>query len=425
MANDQDPYLDELSRATKGGGAAVAEPEESDAYLRELSAATKPPAAPKEDLTEAARVLKTPLPTVSDQASRLGELPLELPTSPLQPHAVRGQFGQPIPPLPVEQQIESEKFKEQQAQQQQEEEQRRQEALGPVGRVAVAGEKGLQEALGKVPTTKTGPSMVDMIRQFAPALAQPILPLGAAISPEEKGSAASFERGVLKGVGELTSPENLALAGSMEAIPASFATSAAGKVILGAGFTVPMAVGLMKQIPEMRDAIVHENWDQVAQLAGQAIPQIAFTAEGLRNIYEGITAGVGITKQFVRAREEFARRQAEATTKLPETTEKPPAEEPAAPPEPEPEPEEPAPPEPEAPAPEEPAEAPAAKPARKPRKTAPEPEELPTEAPPAEPAKPPEKPLPSVEELEDAFYSKGTPAAEAHQLGPRASTRAD
>ena len=99
------------------------------------------------------------------------------------------------------------------------------------------------------------------------------------------------------------------------------------------------------------------------------MPNIAFTAMGLKNVLEGFAEGVGITKRFIAARSEYAARQAaaearaaEARPKLAETAEEPPTEAPAAPPEPEPEPEAPATPEPEAAAPEEAPEAPAPKP---------------------------------------------------------------
>src|SRR5579864_8193825 len=299
MANgSRDPVLDEISRLGRGGGTAVAEPEE-DPVLSEIEQLGKPPKQPKEDLTEAERLTRTPSgPSLSQRADRLGTLPLELPPSPVQPHLVRGQFDQPIPPLPVEQQLESERFREMQAGGPEKQEgQDLQERLGPGGRVVAAGATGLAEAVDRVgPPSKTAPLLPGVIQQFQPVLQQPLAPLEAMVPPSEKGPAASFERGLLKGVGELTTPTNIALAGGMEALPAEFATSAAGKVLLGTGFTVPMAVGLIRDVPEMRDAIVHEDWNKAAQIAGQMIPTAVFTAEGVRNVYEGIAAGVNITK---------------------------------------------------------------------------------------------------------------------------------
>jgi N12 class adenine-specific DNA methylase len=434
MANGNgDPVLDEIGKLG-GGGVAVAEPE--DPVLSEISKLGKPPAAPKEDLTEAARVLKTPLPSLSDQASRLGELPLELPPSSLQPHAVRGQFGQPIPPLPVEEKLESERYKETTdkgiGEPEKEQEQSREDAMGALGRIGKASEESVLEGAKQVAQMRNKPTpdtIMDAMKTAAPMVQTPHLALDAAIPSDATGVQANLERGLLKGVGELTTPENLALAGGMEALPATFATSAAGKVILGTGFTVPMAVQLAQTYPEVREAIAHENWDQVALLAGQAIPTAVFTAEGVRNIYEGITQGVNITKQFMRARDEFSRRQAEATTKLPETTEKPPAEASAASPEPEPEPEAPAAPEKE--------EAPPEKPRKsKARKVAP-PEAPPEEktavalenaaqeiresTAPAEPVTPVEEPgLPMEPEREvmrqPPSTSRGTPTGEEAAL---------
>ena len=112
MPNGNDPAIDEYRRLAGGAsaGAAVAEPEEEDPAIAEFKRMATPP-KPPEDTAAMARVTKpfatipSPQGAPTAQASRLGELPLELPPSPLQPHAVRGQFGQPIPPLPIEQQL--------------------------------------------------------------------------------------------------------------------------------------------------------------------------------------------------------------------------------------------------------------------------------------------------------------------------------
>src|ERR1019366_8552203 len=102
MPNGNDALLDEINSLGKGGGTAVAEPED-DPLLSEISKLGKSTASekPKEDFS----AVKTPFATqptpggkLTDQANRLGELPMEPPPNPMAPHAVRGQFGQPIPP---------------------------------------------------------------------------------------------------------------------------------------------------------------------------------------------------------------------------------------------------------------------------------------------------------------------------------------
>jgi hypothetical protein len=152
-ADDIQQMLEAVRRASGGTTSitAVAEPEEEESspekpqpalsdMLKAIRVADLPK-PPKEDFSEAARMMAQPTPSLTDRAARVGQpmVPLEPPsTAPPPPHLVRGPFGRPIPPQPVEDELESQAYREREAAEQSEEEKQRMERLDPLSRIAVA-----------------------------------------------------------------------------------------------------------------------------------------------------------------------------------------------------------------------------------------------------------------------------------------------
>jgi N12 class adenine-specific DNA methylase len=397
MADDND--LQGWLRAIRsaghgGGGATVAEPEDEELSpsderqpsLSEMLSAIRNAKSAESEAEKAARAHVTPSTTAGptlDQAispetparvTRMGEgvgrsmIPFEPPTTaPPPPHLVRGPFGQPIPPEPVEEELEGEAYSEREAAEQSEEEKQRLERLDPLSRIVVASTTTPNTMLG--PQIPTGPPTFgqqveagvlhgatgmrpDLAARVARGTGERPLALEAAISPSATGIAPAIERGVLSGASGLLSPDNLALLASMEGmggvlgnlarqssglyeaaetaaeaedwarsgealakaekIAARAKPLAAIHAAINPYFTYQMAQGLYGDVKGLKKAIDQGDWQTAAELLGEAIPNGIFTAEGVRNIYAGVArVSAGIEARST-ARE--AARRSPATT---------------------------------------------------------------------------------------------------------------
>lgn len=239
------------------------------------------------------------------------------------PHMVRGMFGNAIPPAPVQEQIDRQDTQEFDAKQKQQDEALKDQNTDPLTRFVLKTTQNVQQAFtGSPETTKGAAPMPEGMLSPADAFKTFWQHPGTMRPALEEFVNDKIGKAALKSTSELLTPDNLMLMGSMETIPPGFTASAAGKVLLGGGFTAQMASGLIKQYPDFRDAIVHDDWEKAATIGAGALPTLLFTAEGLRNVFEGLAQGVGITKGYMNAWREFDRQNAaRASQETPKLTE--------------------------------------------------------------------------------------------------------
>lgn len=276
---DQEQSLDEMLKAVRAVGPSATE------------AATRAHVTPSE--TPGAGTLPPEFHSqLNQQAEDVGK-PLVPPLTPPggAPSLVRGPFGQPIPPVNVQQQLDAETQAEQQRAQVADQAREQQVIAGnesPEARFA--------GAMGQPPPTVPPGIVSDALArsvpgvggQGDPALAQTIQnirgqrpPLEAMVNPLETGLGAQFARGAATGASGLFTPDNIALAGGMEALPGP------AKAVLGQVFTYYMAKGLVQNAELAVKAAQQKDWGTLAKLAGEAIPESIFTVEGVRNVFEG------------------------------------------------------------------------------------------------------------------------------------------
>jgi N12 class adenine-specific DNA methylase len=297
MANGTDPILDEI-RGIGGSrsGTALAEPEEADPVLSEIRNIGKAQreATARAHVTPTTSGLTLDQPTTPSPTQRGAQvgapmIPMEPPGT-LPPHMVRGLFGQPTDP---EMGVPERELTDEQYQTQQETERQRQQEsgipLGPLDRIARAiAQHAAQPAQPPGMVAKAlAPGVPGQMGVAHPEIAQSLQALLGARVPLEAGGpqgpdvGSRFARGTLAATSSLFTPENAALLASMEGLPA------AGRAILGALFTPQFFLGTLDNATQIVDAFKKKDWGTAAEALGNAVPTIAFTAEGLQNIVEG------------------------------------------------------------------------------------------------------------------------------------------
>lgn len=230
------------------------------------------------------------------------------------PDVVPGAFGQPEFSDAIQKEID-EKNAQASATAAQTQEQTEAEAhLSPLDRIVSATAEKLAR-LATAPADKNpslaaqamtaGPLLHGAASSFDRALAllHTGASLDAAIDPRDQSTGAAYGRGLLSSLGGFTSPDNLLLLGGMETLPAG------AKAVTGLVFTGLAAKGLKDDAVEFTRAVKQGDWKGAARIAGAAVPNAAFTAEGLRNIYSAApgafqdAAAQGREKSAARAQE--------------------------------------------------------------------------------------------------------------------------